>query len=414
MPSPRIRRPPLPGFAQSIRFRLTVLYSALLFALTALVLGGTYLGVVRSTEAEPITETHQAQKYYGGVRLGDVEVVKVQQVERAVNYETRRTLRNYSLGTLGGLLVASLGIGWVLAGRALKPVRAIARTAEEIQATDLSRRIRLSGPRDELRELADTVDSMLDRLDSAFQAQRRLIDDASHELRSPLAIIRANLDTVLSAPDADEPDRRRAVDVVDRATTRMTRLVEDLLATARRSAPALDDADVDLAVVAREAAEEFGSLASVRRLTLEQRIRDGLVLIGDHDALRRAVGNLLSNAVRLAPENSTITVGAGSAGDWLWVAVADAGPGLAPHEQDRVFDRFYRGAQDRRARDRDGRTGDRRTGLGLAIVRQIVETHHGHVRLFSAEGAGSTFVLWFPGEGGGPRAGAPPETDPLG
>ncbi|MEV5827807.1 HAMP domain-containing sensor histidine kinase [Spirillospora sp. NPDC052242] len=413
MPAFRMRRPPLPGFAQSIRFRLTVLYSTLLFAVTALVLGGTYLAVVRSTEAQPITETYQAQKYVGGVRLGDVEVVKVQQVEQAVNYETRRTLRNYSLGTLGGLLVASLGIGWVLAGRALKPVRAIARTAEEIQATDLSRRIRLSGPRDELRELADTVDSMLDRLDSAFQSQRRLIDDASHELRSPLAIIRANLDTVLSAPDADERDRRRAVDVVDRATTRMTRLVEDLLATARRSAPALEDADVDLAVVAREAAEEFGSLASVRRLTLEHRIRDGLVLIGDHDALRRAVGNLLSNAVRLAPEGSAITVGAGAAGGWLWAAVGDAGPGLAPHEQDRVFDRFYRGAQDRRTRDHDRRTGDRRTGLGLAIVRQIVETHHGHVRLFSAEGEGSTFVLWFPSEGSGPQSAAPPETNPL-
>lgn len=189
----------------------------------------------------------------------------------------------------------------------------------------------------------------------------------------------------------------------------MTRLVEDLLATARRSAPALEDADVDLAAVAREAAEEFGPLASARRLTLEPRIRDGLVLIGDHDALRRAVGNLLSNAVRLAPEGSAITVGAGSAGGWLWVAVGDTGPGLAPHEQGRVFDRFYRGAQDRR----DGRTGDRRTGLGLAIVRQIVETHHGQVRLFSAEGEGSTFVLWFPGEGNGPRAGTPPETNPF-
>ncbi|OLT31456.1 two-component sensor histidine kinase [Actinomadura sp. CNU-125] len=410
-----VRRPPLPGFVHSIRFRLTVLYSTLLFAVTALVLGGTYLAVARSTEAQPITETYQAEKYVGGVRFGDVEVVKVQQVEQAVNYETRRTLRNYSFGTLGGLLVASLGIGWVLSGRALKPVRAIARTTEEIQATDLSRRIRLSGPRDELRELADTVDSMLDRLDSAFQAQRRLIDDASHELRSPLAIIRANLDTVLSAPDADEPDRRRAVDVVDRATTRMTRLVEDLLATARRSAPALDDADVDLAAVAHESVEEFGSLASVRGLSLEPRIRDGLVLIGDHDALRRAVGNLLSNAVRLAPEGSAITIGTGVAGSWLWVAVGDAGPGLAPHEQDRVFDRFYRGARDRRTRDRDRATGDRRTGLGLAIVRQIVETHQGQVRLFSAEGEGSTFVLWFPAEGsGGAQAGTPPETNPLG
>ncbi|MFI0367934.1 sensor histidine kinase [Actinomadura sp. 1N219] len=399
----------------SIRFRLTVLYSALLFALTAVMLGGVYLAVDRSTDARPITKTFNAEKIVqmpDGTqqRLGQVEVVKVQQVEEAVNYETQQTLRRYSLITLGGLLVASLGIGWVLSGRALKPVGAIARAAEEIQATDLSRRIRLSGPRDELRHLADTIDSMLDRLDAAFRAQRRLIDDASHELRSPLAIIRANVDTVLSEPDAGTEDRRRAVQVVDRATTRMTRLVEDLLATARRSAPALGDADVDLGLAAREAAEEFDTLAAARGLVIERRLRDGLSVIGDHDALRRAVGNLLSNAVRLAPVGTAITVAADQAGGWQWIAVKDAGPGIHSDEQDRVFDRFWRGSETRRSR-----SPDRRTGLGLAIVRSIVEAHNGQVRLFSAPDVGSTFVLWFPvhSPGGGTAAAAPPDADPL-
>jgi signal transduction histidine kinase len=350
--------------------------------------------VAASTEAEPITSTYSADKYYRApdgteIKIGKVDVVKVQQVERAVNYETQQALRRYSLLMLAGLFVASLGIGWVLSGRALKPVRAIARTAAEIQATDLSRRIRLSGPKDELRYLADTIDSMLDRLDEAFGAQRQLIDDASHELRSPLAIIRANLDTVLTAPDAEDADRRRAVQVVDRATTRMTRLVEDLLATARRSAPAFHDADVDLAVVAREAAEEFDSLAATRRLTIDRRLRGGLLIIGDHDALRRAVGNLLSNAVRLAPEASRITVAADRAGGWQWIAVQDEGPGLDTDAQARVFDRFWRGQDARRSRDR-------RTGLGLAIVRHIVEAHGGHVRLHSNPEVGSTFVLWLP------------------
>ncbi|GAA3959562.1 HAMP domain-containing sensor histidine kinase [Actinomadura viridis] len=420
-PRPRFRRPPrlrppagtrLPAFAHSIRFRLTVMYSTLLFVLTALVLGGIYGAVAARTDAEPITETARADKIYrfpdgSTTKLGEVEVVKVQQVERAVNYETQQALQHYSLLMLAGLFVASLGIGWVLSGRALKPVRAIARTAAEIQATDLSRRIRLTGPKDELRYLADTIDSMLDRLDAAFAAQRQLIDDASHELRSPLAIIRANLDTVLIAPDAEDADRRRAVQVVDRATTRMTRLVEDLLATARRSAPAFHDTDVDLAVVAREAAEEFDSLAASRRLTIDRELRRGLTLIGDHDALRRAAGNLLSNAVRLAPAGSRITVAADRAGGWQWLAVKDAGPGIGRDEQDRVFDRFWRGPEARRS-------PDRRTGLGLAIVRHIVEAHGGHVRLFSAPDVGSTFVLWFPvagGNGGAPQA--PPETDPL-
>ncbi|TDE33514.1 HAMP domain-containing histidine kinase [Actinomadura sp. 6K520] len=413
------------GLVHSIRFRLTVMYSTLLFFLTAVVLGTVYLAVARSTEAQPITKTFRAEKVVqmpdgSQESLGEVQVVKVQQVEKAVNYETQQTLRRYSMIMLGGLFVASLGIGWVLSGRALKPVAEIARAAEEIQATDLSRRIRLAGPRDELRELSDTIDSMLDRLDTAFRAQRRLIDDASHELRSPLAIIRANVDTVLSEPDASDADRRRAVQVVDRATTRMTRLVEDLLATARRSAPAFEDADVDLGSVAGEAAEEFGALAAAREVGIERRLPPGLSVIGDHDALRRAVANLLSNAVRLAPAGTAITVAAGRAGGWQWIAVRDAGPGIHPDDQDRVFDRFWRGSEARRSRDR-------RTGLGLAIVRSIVEAHNGHVRLFSAPDAGSTFVLWFPppssaggtsagtsgSTSGGRASGSPPGLDPL-
>jgi signal transduction histidine kinase len=258
----------------------------------------------------------------------------------------------------------------------------------------------LQGPKDELRDLADTVDSMLDRLDEAFRAQRQLIDDASHELRSPLAIIRANLDAVLTAEESDEEERRTAARSVDRATTRMTGLVEDLLATARRSAPALADADVDLAAAAGEACEEFTPLAADRGLALRRRLPAGLTVIGDHDALRRAVGNLLSNAVRLSPPGTRITVAAGRTGSWLWTAVRDEGPGILDDDQARVFDRFWRAGA-------GGGGRDRHAGLGLAIVRQIVESHGGQVRLFSRVGEGSTFVLWFPASGTGPANAGP-------
>jgi signal transduction histidine kinase len=405
----RLRNLRPPAVVHTIRFRLTVLYSTLLFALAALVVGGIYFSVSKSTEAEPITQTYIAHKTVHGQYVGDVEVVKVQQVERAVNYETMQNLRNYSAGLLGGLFVVSLGLGWVLSGRALRPVRAIARTAEEIQVTDLSRRIRLRGPRDELRYLADTVDSMLDRLDTAFKAQRQLIDDASHELRTPLTIIRTNVDAVLTASDSTEEERRRAAVVIDRATGRMTRLVEDLLATARRSAPALEDAEVDLADVADEAAEEFESPAAQRGLIIDRRLGNGLILVGDHDALRRTVSNLLSNAVRLAPVGTSVVVGAGRRDGWLWVAVKDSGPGIRDDDQARVFDRFWRGPNGEQA---GVRTRDRRTGLGLAIVRQIIEAHGGQVRLLSAAGVGSTFVLWLPTTEPGPDAPAP-DIDPL-
>jgi signal transduction histidine kinase len=373
---------------QSIRFRLTVLYSTLLFALAGGGLVVTYVAVERATDPKPITKEYEADIVKHGRTVGTMTVAEVDEIESAVNFSTLQTLRNYSLIALGGLFLASLGIGWVLSGRALRPVGAIARTAREIQATDLSRRIRLDGYRDELRDLGDTIDSMLDRLDGAFQAQRQLIDDASHELRSPLAIIRANLDaSLMDAPDATDAERARAVAVIDRATTRMTRLVEDLLATARRNADALADSDVELGAIAREAGEDFTAIAAERAVLIEYSVRQAdLLLIGDHDALRRAVGNLLSNAVRLSPGGGRVTVAAGRTGGWLWVGVADQGPGIAPADHGRVFDRFWR----------VGSQVDRRTGLGLAIVRQITESHGGHVAVFSSLGAGSTFVLWLP------------------
>jgi signal transduction histidine kinase len=379
-----VRRPEI---VRSIRFRLTVIYSTLLFALAGAALGITYYAVAQTTKPQPITE-RTAKVYEARTYVGTLQVAEVGEIEAAINYNTLQNLRTYSLIALGGLFVVSLGVGWVLSGRVLRPVGAITRTARDIQATDLSRRINLTGPRDELRDLADTIDSMLDRLDRAFRAQRQLIDDASHELRSPLAIIRTHLDATLNAKDATETERVRAVEVVDRATTRMSRLVEDLLATARRDTDTLTDTDVDLGTVAREAGEEW--FLPDRALSLRYAITDGLALIGDADALRRAVGNLLSNAVRLAPDDTTVTLTTGRTGSWLWVSVADEGPGIAAEDLPRVFDRFWRGDQPA------GRARERRTGLGLAIVRQIVESHGGHVAAFSELGRGSTFVLWLP------------------
>ncbi|GAA4515815.1 sensor histidine kinase [Nonomuraea ferruginea] len=427
----------------TIRFRLTVLYSGLLFLLAALVLGGIYYAVSRTTEQRSYA-TEIAKTYRDGEYVGKQEVVFIEEVENAINVGTLATLRDYSLYTLGGLFAASLGIGWLLSGRVLRPVRSITRTTEEIQATDLSRRITLRGPSDELKDLADTIDTMLDRLEEAFRAQRQLIDDASHELRSPLTIIRANVDAVLLSPETSEEERGRAVAVVDRATTRMTRLVEDLLASARRQGTAFADTDLDLSRVAVEACEEYAALATARGLTITRRLVPGLETTGDQDALRRAVANLLSNAVRLSPPGGRVRVAAGrwgatdmisggasrlrplhraagwaaarsghqkaghreaavdEAGGWLWVAVRDDGPGLAAEDQARVFDRFWRGEASRR---------DRHTGLGLAIVRQIVESHGGRVAVHSRIGEGATFVLWLPARGGAP--GPAPDHNPF-
>jgi len=405
----------LPAWARTIRFRLTVAYSSLLFGLAALLVGALYAAVSRNVDAEPITRTYEVQRVVqrpdGSLKQigAAVESADVADIERAVNYETLSTLRTYSFWALALLFVASLAIGWWLSGRALRPVRRIAAAAEAISPTDLSRRIRLEGPDDELHSLARTLDTMLARFDDAFASQRRLIDDASHELRNPLAVIQTNLDAILARDDVTPEERRRASEVVGRATARMSRLVEDLLASARRSSGAYTDTEVDLSAVVREASEELDLLARERSLRVRRLVDSGAVVSGDHDALRRAVANLLSNAVRLAPAHSEIVVGTGCRSGWCWLAVRDDGPGIDAADQERVFDRFWRA---------DSERGEGHTGLGLAIVRQIAESHGGHVALHSRPGTGSTFVLWLPAtlppeSGAGSPPGAPPTEDPL-
>jgi signal transduction histidine kinase len=182
----------------------------------------------------------------------------------------------------------------------------------------------------------------------------------------------------------------------------------DWNATARTTVPhvrfTLADRELTTWIVLDASA--FAPLAAERGQLLHRSFAPGLTVIGGHDALRRAVGNLLSNAVRLAPPGSRITVAAGRDGSWLWTAVRDEGPGIGDDDRARVFDRFWRAKG-------NGGGRDRHAGLGLAIVRQIVESHGGQVRLFSRVGEGSTFVLWFPAPGDGQTNGGPPENAPL-
>jgi signal transduction histidine kinase len=411
-----------PPWTQTIRFRLTLTYSAVLIALSALLLGGVYLALSQILEPKPLDQI-EVKKYYkdaqGEFHLKPGQVIQAAElssVQSAVNYQTLQTLRNYSAAGMGALFLVSLGTGWWLSGRVLRPVRRITATAQEISATDLSRRIALEGPQDELRNLADTVDGMLGRLETAFLAQRQLVDDASHELRNPLAVIQANVDAVLAHDDTPPEDRAQASAIVSRAIQRMTRLVEDLLASARRSSPAFVDADVDLATIAGEAAEEYALLAADRELHVVRRLSPGPVAAGDASALRRAVDNLLSNAVRLARGGSELVLAVGSRNGWAWIAVRDEGPGIAPDDADRVFDRFYRAGQHQSPATVPS-TGQRRAGLGLAIVRQIAESHGGTVALHSELGIGSTFVIWLPERSltnTTRRSPEPPTDDPLG
>ncbi len=383
----------MPDWMGSARFRLTVVYSVILFGLAALVVGGIYLGLAARLDDEhayrQVNVTRVIPTETGVVVQGDLVQAEMRNFEEAVNEAAMEQLRNYSFAALILLFIASLGVGWVVAGRALAPIHRITAVARDIQATDLTRRIQLGGPPDELRELADTFDGMLGRIDEAFESQRRFIHEASHELRNPLAVIRTNLDVTLADDDASAEELRETAEVVRSAADRMSHLVDDLLVYARQEVPAFEMEPVDVAEVVALTGAEFRAPADARSVRLEIGAPDRLWVVGDPVALRQSVANLLANACRVAPAGSRIRLAAGRHEGWVWLAVEDEGPGIPPELQGTVFQRFWRG-------DDGAAPGERRSGLGLTIVRQIVEAHHGEVRLASDVGRGATFSIWLP------------------
>lgn len=381
----------LPLWTESIRFRLTVLYSTVVFSLASILVAVIYMLLSRSLAEENLyQEGLYVQQTRSGFFVGRALLLdEARQLEHLANERALLLLRSYSLGALLVLFALSLVVGWFVAGHVLKPIERITGVAQEIQATDLSRRIGLGGPPDELRELADTFDAMLGRIDDAFESQRQFIHEASHELRNPLAVIRTNLDVTLSDPAATSEDLRHTLEVVQRSSLRMNRLVDDLLVYARQGALSLERRQIDVSELVRDAAEEFRAPAEVTGIRVTDEAEPGLFVDGDRHALRRALANLLANAVRLAPAGSTIRVRAGTEAPWIWMSVEDEGPGIEREDQERVFQRFWRGDP------REGRT-EGRSGLGLTIVRQVAEAHGGQVKLASEPGHGAAFAIWLP------------------
>ena len=374
----------LPSWMGSIRFRLTAVWSILVFGLAALVVGGIYLGLQYSLKNQKISAT---AFQVGGITF--IQPDQAQLVQRAVNERALDALRVYSFWALLALFFLSLIVGWIVSGRLLRPLGEISNSVREIQASDLKQRIDLGGPNDELRQLADTFDDMLGRLDEAFEGQRQFIHEASHELRNPLAVIRTNLEVTLADPDASAEELRHAAEVVERSSERMARLVDDLLVYARKGTLSLERDPVDVALLINEAAEEFTAPAMAAGVHLVHQASGGLWVVGDRLALRQALGNLLANAIRYSPEGTTVRLRCGLEGPWVWLAVEDQGPGIDLVDQDRVFQRFWRGDS------REGRQQGR-SGLGLTIVRQIAEAHGGEVKLVSQVDHGSAFALWLP------------------
>lgn len=318
-----------------------------------------------------------------------------------------RLVLTLGLGGTFTLLLALVG-GYWLADRALWPVKAITRTAQEISVTDLSRRINLN-TRDELGELAGTFDRMLDRLQTAFNRQRQFTADASHELRTPLTIIELETGRALAAKRSGE-EYRRALEVIQSENTFMSRLVGELLTLARMDAgqTVLKPEPLDLSDLALEMAERFAPLAAQKNVRLQTGDLPELPIQGDRQHLVQMIGNLIDNAIKYSPGGSGqwVCVETGATPDagqpTAWVSVSDNGMGISTEHLPHLFDRFYRVDTARSHNPEENRADEipddeiPGSGLGLSIVQWIAQMHGGSVTVASEPGKGTTFEVRLP------------------
>jgi two-component system OmpR family sensor kinase len=315
---------------------------------------------------------------------------------RAALGPVNRTHLTYGVVCLLALGVVAL-VGYQVAGRLLSPLRALRRTAQRISDTDLGDRIpaELLSSRDEVADLGHTVNAMLDRLSASFDTQRRMLDDAGHELRTPITIVRGHLELV---DPGDPEDVRRTRDLAIDELDRMQRLVDELMVLAKARRP--DFVRLAPTGVADLLFSVFDKVTTLgeRRWTLDGAPEETVWL--DPQRVTQALVQLAANAVKFTGPGAVIALGGRIRGSDLLLEVSDEGVGIEPGEQAAVFERFGRGSQRPSGPDPGA-------GLGLAIVTAIAEAHHGSVELESAPGRGSTFTLVLPRQPG-TAAGTPP------
>lgn len=290
------------------------------------------------------------------------------------------------------LLLAGLA-GYLLARRALAPVAAMARQAERIGAGNLQARLPGGNPHDELGELAAVLNGLLQRLDDAFARQRRFMADASHELRTPTAIVRGEAEVALSRPDRAPGEYREALHVVLREAERLARTVDDLFTLARADAGRypLVPAELYLDELVAECCRAFRTVAAERAVVVRCDAAVEAPLRGDATLLRRLLINLLDNATRHTPAGGSVCVTLQMHADEYHLDVADTGPGIAQAAVPHLFERFFR-ADPARGRSRAGDGA----GLGLPIARWIAEAHGGRLELLRTGAEGTVFLLRLP------------------
>ncbi|MFD9072017.1 sensor histidine kinase [Streptomyces lasiicapitis] len=397
---PRKVEPPFPWLRPTIRIRLTLLYGGMFLIAGILLLSIIYLLAAQGLNSgnEPlfkivggreikVTSDNCQQAASGNLTLSEFNAA----ISVCTDHQRQVALDNLlsrSLLALLGLAVIAFAFGYAMAGRVLSPLGRITRTARRVAGTDLSRRIELDGPDDELKELSDTFDEMLDRLERAFTAQQRFVGNASHELRTPLAINRTLLEVHLSDPGA--PVELQQLGKTLLATNeRSEQLVEGLLLLARSDNQLVERKPVDLAEVADRAVDQAHAEAEEKGVEIRGE-RGPAVVQGNGVLLERIALNLVQNAVRYnVKEEGWVEVTTEAQHGQAVLVVTNTGPVVPAYEIDNLFEPFRR--------LRTERTGsDKGVGLGLSIARSVARAHGGRIIAEPREGGGLVMRVTLP------------------
>jgi signal transduction histidine kinase len=372
------------------RMRLTLRLRLALLAGILLLIGGAFLVLLAWLIVGKAVDSNNPPAGTKLVRADGTGVdASTWQRERARDAK-RETL---AFGAVALVATTGFGVagGYVLAGRALRPLHRVTTTARRLSGETLDQRISYTGPEDEVAELADTFDAMLDRIAAAFDTQKRFVANASHELRTPLAVMRTEVEVTLGDKDADVAEFRRMGTVVRDASIRANALVEALLLLARTEAQAgrrlARKLPADLAAGAAAALSAVGP--EIRRTSIEvQQDLAPAPVVGDSSLLERLAGNLIENAVRYNHLHGRLWVRTGSDATHSWLVVGNTGFEVDPADVPALFEPFRRGGRER--------TGARGSGLGLSIVRAVCDAHGGTVSAVARAGGGLEVVARLP------------------
>jgi signal transduction histidine kinase len=376
----RVARAAFRPWRGSIRARIVIACAGLFLVLGALLIGAVYTQVGRVLEVHPGSQGEVVQP-------GNNPPISV-----TVDASKREGFLVFALAGLGLGTVLAAGLGWAVSRRVLRPLTAVTTAAQAASQDNLDCRLALAGPPDELKELADTFDAMLARLEAAFASQRRFVANASHELRTPLTEMRTLIDVTTARPAASAAELEPVLAAIGAAVDKSEELIEALLTLARSDRGPGSAELVDLPTAVEDAIDSIGPAAAARHIQISTALHDAQVT-GDRVLLERLVSNLIDNAVKHNVTGGWVLASTRTDAGSAELTVANGGEHIHPGQVTGLFEPFRR---------LSGRTGNQPgTGLGLSIVASVANAHGGHAQAHSRPGGGLNVQITLPATANG-------------